>query len=80
MTTRAFLPNRARGEDHPHAVFTRQQVATIRWLWEHNADHQWSQLKLARHYGVSRGAITGVVYYYNWEDVEPEAPDSEGVA
>lgn len=69
---------------HPNAVLNEQQVAEIRWLWEHNSNERHlTQDDLARRYGVSRGCITGIVYYYNWSDTEPappQEPDSEDAA
>ena len=51
--------NRPFGENHPKAILTQKQVQGIR-------EATLSQRKLAHIYGVSRGAIQGILSKRNW--------------
>jgi len=59
------------GEKHTRNVLTAKQVYNIRRRY---AKGNISQRKLAAEYGVSRGAITGIVYRHNWQHL----PEEEG--
>jgi len=54
------------GELNASARLTEVDVLAIRRLW---AARSMSQTRLAKQYGVSRGAITGVIYRANWRHV-----------
>jgi len=58
----AFVPEARRGEAHPLSVFTESSVREIR-------QSDLSQRQLAKKYGVSRGAIQGVLSRRNWSHV-----------
>lgn len=54
------------GESHPKAILTELQVLEIRELGKTEPSR-----KLAKKYGVSRGAITGIIYNTNWKKQAP---------
>lgn len=55
-----------RGEKHKDAILTEEQVIEIRMTY---ADGKASQRNLAKRYGVSRGAITGILSRKSWSHV-----------
>jgi hypothetical protein len=54
------------GEKQPTSILTETQVREIRTRY---ANGGISISKLALEYGVSRGAINGVVYLINWKHI-----------
>ena len=54
------------GEKQGQSKLTAKQVREIRRRWDAGGI---KQRELANEYGVSRGAITGVIYRYNWKHV-----------
>lgn len=55
------------GERHYRSILTGEQVQAIRASWERR---ECSQSQLAERYGVSRGAILGIVYGKNWKQLQ----------
>jgi len=55
-----------RGEDHYYSVLTEEQVKEIRTLLQQKVGRQ----KIASMYGVTTGAIKGIVEGRSWRHVE----------
>jgi DNA invertase Pin-like site-specific DNA recombinase len=58
-------PRRMRGEEHPRARLTSEQVKQIRGLLSRGE----STLRIARNYGVARHAITAIRDAETWRHV-----------
>jgi hypothetical protein len=58
----AYIPGGAKGEENPTSKLTVQQVLEIR-------ASNMSQRSLARHYGVSRGAIQWILTRRSWKHI-----------
>lgn len=64
-----FSKNRrpsVRGEDHPHAKLSEEDVREIRKLYSGGG---YSHSELGKRYGVSKGAISGILSGRNWKGV-----------
>lgn len=56
----------ARGEKHPHAKLTADEVQEIRYLVKAGATHK----DVAGRYGVARNTITDIINRTNWKHLE----------
>lgn len=66
--------NSPRGESHPNAKLTETKVRTIRRIYP-----RWGWRVLAQRFGVSEGAIQGVLERKNWKHVPDDGPIIESI-
>jgi|SRR5882762_360515 len=64
-----------RGENHPNARITWEQVDEIRRLY---ASKQMSLREIGKMYGYSEGGISGIVYYRSWKPENDPRRKQEG--
>lgn len=63
-----------RGESHPRARLTSEQVGEIIRL---RREEDWTQVKLASHFQVSRRAIRAILDGKNWKHLDFDPPELE---
>ena len=64
---RATKGNQRRGENHPSAVLTENEVRRILQI---HKDRRWGKVKIARQFNISVGAVSAILQNRSWKNIE----------